>query len=615
MLIESHEALTRDAPRSRPRLDLEQSSTDGALLVMHDGTLGAEDRPARSMKRWLEGKAIVYWALVAVFAIVALSPLIAIVIGSFTLPIPASDAQRIGTDAWQDAAHRSDVLRAIWNTVSLAVAGQLIALPLSVGISWLLGRTDLPGRRWLELGFWISFFLPVLAVLQGWVLLLDPHYGLINLGLKAVLGSGAPVLDLYSWGGIVFAHLVTTTISAKVMMMTPVFQNLDSRLEEAGQLAGDSVLKTFFRITLPLTLPIIFATAIIGLIRTLESFEIEKVLGIPKNLFVYSTLIYDLVGNDPPQFATASALGVVIVVLLSLLAILPSLVGRREPGTSPGRFVTLSSHSRTAPIRLGRWRYPAFAGVLLVVLVLTALPLTFLVMGSVMTMFGFFDLAQTWTFDHWVEVLSDSVFLSSLQNTLVLSVSAAAISVVCCTAIAYGIVSSPYGGRRLLSALSWIPSSMPGVLLSLAALWIILSNGVLTNFYGSTLSLAVVVAFSSLTFGVQLLRSNFAQISGDMEEAAWVAGASRWKALLQVIVPLSIRSIAVVAVVAFISAARSIGQLSLLVSSGNRPLAMLQLEFMSDGRYEPSAVVGVIVVALAIGAALLIRRLGAQSPV
>ncbi|AJE48633.1 ABC-type Fe3+ transport system permease component [Celeribacter indicus] len=543
---------------------------------------------------------------------VTLAPIAAILAGSLLVPDPVTGRESVSLAAWAGAAEHPGLLRAIGNTVLLALTGQVIALPLSVLLAWLLGRTDIPGARWLELGFWISFFLPVLAVLQGWLLLIDPHYGLINQILAMLFGQSAPQLNAYSWWGIVFAHLVTNTISAKVMLLTPVYQGLDSRLEEAAQLAGDSPLRTLWRITLPLTLPIVFAAGMIGLIRTLESFEIELILGIPQGITVYSTMIYDIIGRDPPDFATANVLGVVIILFLTLLATLPSVVSGGDRGLSQGHFVTLSSASRQAPVKLGAWRWPAFALVAVVVAMLTVVPVGLLITSSVMKLFGFFSLPDPWTFAHWHKVLGDNVFLSSLGNTLQLALMASAMGVALGTAVAYGIVRAPGPARRVLAFLSWLPSTMPGILFSLAVLWIILSSDALIAIYGSTFSLACAVALGGLTFSVQILKSSFGQIGLDMEEAAWLSGASRLRAILTVVAPLAMRSIAVVAVVAFVAATRSISNLALLVTSDNRPLALLQLEFMSQGLYELSAVVGVIVVAMAVVAALAIRALSTK---
>ena len=74
--------------------------------------------------------------------------------------------------------------------------------------------------------------------------------------------------------------------------------------------------------------------------------------------------------------------------------------------------------------------------------------------------------------------------------------------------------------------------------------------------------------------------------------------------------PLLTPVLLLVGAVSFISAARNVSTVALLATSGTRPLSLLQLDFMVEGRYEAAAVVGVIVVVLTTGIALLARIFG-----
>jgi iron(III) transport system permease protein len=556
-------------------------------------------RPRRIV-RW-PWQAGLYALLVLVFVPFTVLPLVAMLQGSLQSELQGASSWSL--EGWRTLLREPRILSALGNTLTLTLVSQAIALPLSIGIAWLLGRTDLPGRRWLEFAFWVSFFLPALAVVQGWTLLLDPNNGLINRWLMQTFGLTHAPLDIYSWGGIVFAHLITTTVSAKIMMLTPAFQSMDARYEEAALMAGDSRLQALLKVTLPLLKPALLVTAIMGVIRALESFEIELVLGAPKRIDVYSTLIYDMTRYDPINFASAFALGILIVVVMMVLAWLSRRSGRG------GQHVTVSGQAQTTVMALGRWRWPLTVLVGAFALVLTVVPLVFLVLSSLMRRFGFFNLRQPWTLDHWHSVLGDPIFLGAVRNTLVIAAGSALLTAALSLAVAYTIVRSRRAGRALLEFASWLPFSIPGVLASLALLWLILHSG-LNWLYGSTLSLIVTVTLASITLGVQLIRSQLLQLSQELEEAAWISGASAWRAVLSVVMPLCARSIVVVAVMAFISAARDISHLSLLVSSDNQPLSMLQLEYIAEGRFEASAVIGVLIAGMAIVAALIARRLG-----
>ena len=90
-------------------------------------------------------------------------------------------------------------------------------------IAWLLARTDLPGRSWIEFAFWAAFFLPSFTVTLSWILLLDPEYGLVNTALAALPFVGKGPFNIYSFWGIVWVHLVTGSLTVKVILLTPAF--------------------------------------------------------------------------------------------------------------------------------------------------------------------------------------------------------------------------------------------------------------------------------------------------------------------------------------------------------------------------------------------------------
>ncbi len=64
------------------------------------------------------------------------------------------------------------------------------------------------------------------------------------------------------------------------------------------------------------------------------------------------------------------------------------------------------------------------------------------------------------------------------------------------------------------------------------------------------------------------------------------------------------------AIVAFISAVRNVAHVAILITSSTRPLAIFQLNLMNDGQYEVASVIGVIVVLMTTGVAVLGRALG-----
>src|SRR5215475_1784783 len=236
--------------------------------------------------------------LLLVVGFLVLTPLVLMILNSFQIPRPGQPIVW-GLDGWVKAFNTPGITKAMTNTFTLAITRQAIALLIGAFFAWLIARTDLPMKGLLEFFFWLSFFLPALPETMGWILLLDPKYGLLNQGLHA-LGVGHSLFNIYSFWGIVWAHM-GGTVAVKVMLLTPAFRNLDAALEESSRISGASGRHTFFHIIVPVMMPAILVTTILGLIRSLEAFEIELLLGTPIGLQVYSTKIHELVTWEPPQ--------------------------------------------------------------------------------------------------------------------------------------------------------------------------------------------------------------------------------------------------------------------------------------------------------------------------
>jgi iron(III) transport system permease protein len=542
--------------------------------------------------------------LLIVVGFLVLTPLFLMILNSFQTARPGQPIVW-GLEGWVKAFSTPGIVKAMINTFNLAITRQTIALVIGSFFAWLIARTDIPMKGTLEFFFWLSFFLPALPEAMGWILLLDPKYGLLNQGLMG-LGVSQPLFNIYSFWGIVWAHM-GGTISVKVMLLAPAFRNLDAALEEASKISGASGWHTFFHIVIPVMMPAILVTTILGLIRSLEAFEIELLLGTPIGLQVYSTKIHELVTWEPPQFAPAMALSTVFLgILLLMVALQRRYIANRNYETVTGRGFSM----RRTP--LGRWRYPAFALVLCFAMVVTIVPTSLLLLGTFMKLFGFFSIADPWTLDNWRATLTDPVLLRSLWNTLAIGLGSGVIGVLFFAVIAYMIVKTRNAGRWLLDFLSWLPWSIPGILLGVALLWTFLQTKIFLPIYGTIYLLMIAMVIKSMPFGTQMIKSVLIQLGSDLEEASKVCGGTWFHTFRRVILPLAMPAVITVGLVGFISAARDISTVVLLGSGKSRTLSLLMLDFAAGAEFEKATVVAVIIVGLVVGAALSARALGGQ---
>jgi iron(III) transport system permease protein len=542
--------------------------------------------------------------LLVVVGFLVLTPLFLMILNSFQTARPGQPIIW-GIEGWIKAFTTPGIVKAMTNTFTLAITRQAIALLIGAFFAWLIARTDIPMKGTLEFFFWLSFFLPALPETMGWILLLDPKYGLLNQGLMG-LGLSQPLFNIYSFWGIVWAHM-GGSVSVKVMLLAPAFRNLDAAFEEASKISGASGWHTFFHIVVPVMMPAILVTTILGIIRSLEAFEIELLLGTPIGLQVYSTKIHELVTWEPPQFAPAMALSTVFLgLLLLMVALQRRYIGQRNYETVSGRGFSI----RATP--LGRWRYPAFALVLVFAVAVTIVPTALLLMGTFMKLFGFFTIADPWTLENWRATFSDPVLMRSLWNTLAIGMGAGVVGVLFYAFIAYMVVKTKHAGRGLLDFLSWLPWSIPGILLGMALLWTFLQTRIFLPIYGTVYLLMIAMVIKSMPFGTQMIKSVLIQLGSDLEEASKVCGATWFHTFGRVILPLAMPAVITVGLVGFISAARDISTVVLLGSGKSRTLSLLMLDFAAGAEFEKATVVAVMIVGLVVGAALVARALGGQ---
>lgn len=537
-------------------------------------------------------------ALLLTTGVIVLVPLVLLVLNSFQVARPG-EAAIYGLDGWRAAFGEEGIVRALINTGTLMVARQGISLTVAIWFAWLIARTDIPGRRWLDFPFWIVFFLPSLPMTLGWILLLDPNTGLVNQFFQKMLGVRP--FNIYSWWGIVWIHLMTGTIAIKVVLLIPAFRNLDAAFEEASRICGLSAGQTFWKISIPLVMPAILVVTLMSVATSLQSFEVELIVGPQAGIDVYSTLMYRFVTQDPAQFGPATALGVLVMLGLMPLAIWQyQLVQRRS-------YATLSGSQRPGLVNLGVWRWMIFAIIIAYLVLSLVVPLLLLVVSTFMKYFGAFDVPEPWTLIQWQTVLQDEIFARSLWNTMVLGGSTAALAVTWFSLVAYVLVRQKGEATRALDFLCWLPWAVPGVIMGLGFLWMVLSTDLLHPLHSTMFIMVLAVSLGSITPGTQMLKTAFVQINADLEGASRISGGSLLYTLRRIVLPLMTPTLVAVGTLSFVGAVRDIGRVVFVVGGTNRPLALLQLDLMVSERLEAAAVVGVIITLLSVGVAAVVR--------
>jgi iron(III) transport system permease protein len=543
--------------------------------------------------------------MILFFAAATGLPLLFLIIGSFNLS-PPGKAAVYGLANWYSAFADPTTLSALWMSFLISVVRLVPAMVVAVLFAWLIARTDMPGGHVIESFCWIAYFIPDFPLTLAWILLLDPNYGFLNTLARHFPLVEGPVFNPYSFWGIVWVHTSTNGIWFKVMLLAPVFRLLGATLEEAARVSGANTLTMLRRITLPVLAPMILAVSVLSFIRGLQSFNTELLLGTPAGIFVYSTRIYDYIHREPAAYGEATALGSIFLVTLGILLFLywRFLSGNR-------RFTVVTGQGYTSlRVKLGKWKYAALGGCGLYIAIMMLLPLAFLVVGSFMRRFGFFNINDPFTLAHWQRMFSDPIFLVSLKNSLVIATVTALGGILLYSTVAYLLVSRRTAAAPLLEGLCWLPHILPGILLGLGVLWLFLATSLRYVFYGTVwgIALALMIADSPVT--TQAFRAGFLQLGFDLEESARVSGAGWAYTYRRILLPLLAPIAGAVGLINFGSALTSISTPVLLYSHESRPLSILLLEYSVTGELERGAALGLLITAIVSVMMIAGRKLG-----
>jgi iron(III) transport system permease protein len=272
------------------------------------------------------------------------------------------------------------------------------------------------------------------------------------------------------------------------------------------------------------------------------------------------------------------------------------------------RFQTISGKGyRPRIVHLGPFRYVTLAFCLLYVALSTVLPLTQLLLVSLMRNAGVWA-PESLSLGNYEHVVTDPQLVNGLVNTVVLGLVTAVIAMVLCSLIAYIVTRTRWAGRRFLEFVAWLPWTIPGIVVGLGILW------AYTRFpvpvYGTVFILGIAFLTSAIPLGVQLMSGVMVQVGADLEECARVHGATWWQVYRRVMVPLIRPALLAGVLILFVTFARAISSVVLLASPGTDLLAILLFKYFSGGQLELVSALAMVMLTLNMGCLLIARRLG-----
>ena len=506
------------------------------------------------------------------------------------------------------------------NSLKIALGTTGLALVVALPLAWIANQFEFRGKAMFSSLVLVPMILPPFVGAIGFQQMFGA-YGMVNalfgLGARDWLGGG-------QYAGVV---LLQTLSLYPILYLNAVaaLANIDPAMEEAAANLGCTRGRRFFRITLPLMMPGLFAGGTLIFIWSFTELGTPLIMNYTR---CASVQVYDSlkeIGSNPFPYA---------LVLVMLLASTGLYAASKWLFGGNAYAMQSKASTQSAVRRLRGWRGGLAALPFALVTGLALLPHLGVVLTSFSAPGSWYQTVfpGVWTGGNYFEALGHDMTVSSIRNSLLFSSLAVGFDIVAGVAIAFVVVRSTLRLRGVLDALSMVPLAVPGLVMAFGFLsvssWLSNLKGfadvewwpqwvdVRTN---PTLFLVLAYSVRRLPYMVRSAVAGLQQTSVTFEEAAWNLGASPATTLRRITLPLILANLIAGTLLAFAFSMLEVSDSLMLAQQADyMPItkAIYELfQLLGTGRYVAAALgvwaMAFLTVTLVGSSLLLGKKLGA----
>jgi iron(III) transport system permease protein len=516
----------------------------------------------------------ILFAVTLVVFVLLLIPVLALVVGiSFFTSLGTTSFTLLG---FLTTPSTSTLLE---STLEFSIVSAILTTAFATTYAWLVARTDVYGKRFLELLPVLGLTVPLLFKAFAWAFLANPHVGILNQLLQKVLGPGAPVIDIYSMAGLIFVQSFTN-VPIVYLITLPAMKSMDSALEEASRISGRGILATFRNVTFPVVRPAVLSAFILAVIGGVGSLEYPYILGTPGRVHTLSTEVYFWAQQRvPPAYGSAGIIGVVYAIITLVLVTLFIWSTRRS-----FRFQVVTGRSVAKNVqKLGPFRYVALLVCFMIVFFEFVLPFLTLFLMSTTTLYGSGLNGIKMNFpSSYVTAFQIPYLFASLKTSFYFGIIAAILATVVGALLSYSSLRSKSRGGRMAEYISAIPLAFPGVVYGVALFWTFLLVPGLDLMYGTIWPLVISLVFIRLPFSTRIISANMVQVSNELEEASQVAGAGFFRTFTRIVVPLVNNGLFNSMIYTFVDSLRELGGVVILATAQSTTFMVLLFHYYNS---------------------------------
>ncbi|MDB4057482.1 iron ABC transporter permease [Candidatus Thioglobus sp.] len=494
-----------------------------------------------------------------------------------------------GTELW---GHFSENLlpELISSTLILLLGVGIGVSVLGTVLAYLVVMVEFPGRKWLEWALFLPFAIPAYVLAFVYLGVFD-YSGYAQVWLRELTGVSG--FDIRSGHWAIILTFVLVFYPYVYMMARASFKRQKIQMIEAGKMLGASPISVFWKISVPLARPAIAAGLLVTLMETLADFGVVSLFNYP----TFTTAIYSAWG-DFRSIEVAAQLASLLVLVAFLL------IYFEKKARGKAKYYS-SDVSNIKPYHAN-----GLIGWLLFVFVFGVFMLSFALPMLQIIIWSFEKFTQEW----------NPRYLDYLSSTGILTISATVLTVFVATLLA--LPSRRKSNSKVLQILirfSTLGYALPGSVMAVGLLYGVQNISLISIYFGGSsinhilfgsvalLLFAYVSRFMAIAFNSTIASSE--QIKPIFEQSARLLGASRFRLVKEVYLPMMTPGILAGALLVSVDVMKELPATYLLRPFGWDTLAIRVYELSAEGLYERAAIPALIMVFLGAVIMLLFNKL------
>ncbi len=530
---------------------------------------------------------VMTFVLLGLFILILLYPLYGILKQS----VIASDGS-FSFEQFQKFFRGSYYTKTVANSFKVTLAVTATTLILGIPLSYFYSFYKLRGARII---FVVSILCCMSAPFIGayaWIMLCG-RSGIVTTFLQSVFGI--KIGSIYGFSGIMLVQSLKL-FPLVFIYMNGAFKNIDNSLMEAAANMGCTGIKRFFKIVMQLSMPTVLASALIVFMRAFADFGTPLLIGEGYRTFpveIYSQYL----GENGRDYNFAAAISVVAIAVTALVFFI------QKFATSKFKFSINALH----PIE--KKKAKGIAGVLMhvyayLLIIVGFAPNLYVVYLSFRNSSGAV-FKEGYTLANYAKA-GEKLLGRSIQNTLVLGISALAIIILLAIIIAYLVVRRPNPLNHAIDTMTMLPYIMPGAVVGIA---LVLAFGkqpfALT---GTMLIMVINLVIRQMPYTIRSATARLMQIPPSIEEAAMSLGASKIKTFVRITVPMMSNGIISGAILSWVSIVTELSGSIILYNNKTITLTMSTYVAINRGNYGLACAFAAILTLLTIVSLVVYMR-------